>query len=147
MYATMEIAMNNDLREITVVAAKVDDFCETHNLQAEISYSVNLALEELLANTISYGYKDEGSHRLEIILRLEENALIIIVVDDGIAFNPTQVPDTDNQISIDEPEIDGLGLLLINRMMDGIDYQRRANCNIAVLTKNTVSADMAEENS
>lgn len=135
MYATTEIALTNDLREITAIASQIDHFCQDHDLQPEISYGVNLALEELLANTISYGYEDEEIHRIEVLLRLEGPLLTVMVVDDGIPFDPTQVPESPELVSLDEPEIRGLGLLLVNRMMDGIEYQRRANCNIAILTK------------
>ncbi|MDE2759423.1 MAG: ATP-binding protein [Paracoccaceae bacterium] len=135
MYATTEIALTNDLREITSIASQIDHFCQDHDLQSEVAYGVNLALEELLANTISYGYEDEDVHRIEVLLRLEEQLLTIMVVDDGIPFDPTQAPESSEMVSLDEPEIRGLGLLLVNRMMDGVEYQRRANCNIAILTK------------
>lgn len=144
MLATTGIALTNDLREITSVAAHIDDFCETNKLQPEVSYAVNLALEELLANTITYGYDDEGSHRIEVLLRLEEQALLVIVVDDGIAFDPTKSSVSENVVSLEETELGGLGLLLINRMMDGVEYQRRADCNIVILTKNTVPSEETE---
>lgn len=144
MNATSEIAITNDLREITGVAAKIDEFCETNELQPEIAYAVNLAIEELLANTISYGYDDEGSHRIEILVRLEEQNLMVVVVDDGIAFDPTQSTASENVVSLDEPELGGLGILLINRMMDGVEYQRRADCNIVILTKNILPVEGIE---
>ena len=147
MYATTEIAMTNDLREITEVASQIDSFCKTHKLSSEIAYSVNLSLEELLANTISYGYEDDGTHRIEILVRLENQTLIIIIIDDGIAFDPTQAPAQEQFMSLEEPELGGLGLLLINRMMNGLEYQRRANCNIVILTKNTEATSSEEGNS
>lgn len=138
MFATREIAITNDLREITNVAGQIDEFCETNNIASEIAYAVNLSLEELLANTISYAYDDEGKHQIEVIARLENDTLFIIVVDDGVAFDPTKSPTPDNVVSLDEPEIGGLGILLINRMMDGVEYQRRADCNIIILSKSTL---------
>ncbi len=135
-----EIALANDLREIATVAARLDSFCAEHGIAREVAYAVNLALEELLSNTIAYGYDDEEPHRIEVLLRLEGDLLVVIVVDDAKAFDPTKTPEPDPLSLLDgEVELGGLGLLLVNRMMDRVDYQRRAGCNVTVLAKNAVS--------
>ena len=144
MFATKEITLINDLREITSVAGQIDEFCESNNLPSEISYAVNLAIEELLVNTITYAYDDESSHRIEVLVRLESKTLFVIVVDDGIAFDPTKSAAPEGIISIDEPDIGGLGILLINRMMDSVEYQRRADCNIIILSKSTENEEQEE---
>ena len=136
--AAIEIALANDLREVAGVAARIDRFCTERDLLPEAAYAVNLALDELLTNTIGYGYKDEERHRIEVIVRLEGETLVVATVDDGAAFDPTRVPDAiDAEASLEDRELGGLGLLLVNRMMDSVEYQRRAGCNIVVLTKNT----------
>ncbi|MCY3786492.1 MAG: ATP-binding protein [bacterium] len=135
--AAIGIALVNDLREIAGAAARIDAFCAERGIAPETAYAVNLALEELLSNTIAYGYDDERPHRIEVILRLEGAALVVAIVDDGRAFDPTQAPETAAAASPEDDELGGLGLLLVNRMMDGVEYQRRAGCNVTVLTKNT----------
>ncbi len=137
--AATGIALANDLREIAGVAARIDAFCAGRDIAAEVAYAVNLALEELLSNTIAYGYDDEQPHRIEVILRLEGGTLVIVIVDDGRAFDPTQTPEPGPGASLEDDELGGLGLLLVNRMMDRIEYQRRAGCNVTVLTKDTVT--------
>lgn len=143
--ATIEIALTNDLREIAGVAARIDGFCADREIAPEVAYAVNLALEELLSNTISYGYEDGEPHRIEIILRLEGGMLVIAIVDDGKAFDPTKAPEPGLPASLEDDELGGIGLLLVNRMMDGIEYQRRADCNVVVLTKNAAPKGGAEE--
>ena len=54
---TIEMGIANDLRELAGVAARVDAFCAEHALDPQIPYAVNLSVEEILANTISYGYE------------------------------------------------------------------------------------------
>ncbi|MDE0406680.1 MAG: ATP-binding protein [Alphaproteobacteria bacterium] len=138
--ATVEAALANDLREIAGIAARIDGFCAGHGIAREVAYAVNLALEELLSNTIAYGYNDEEPHRIEVLLRLEGQALVVIVVDDARAFDPTRTPEPDPASLLDDEDgLGGLGLLLVNRMMDRVEYQRRAGCNVTVLTKDTAS--------
>ena len=129
--ATIEIGVVNDLREIAGVAAKIDDFCASRELSPEVAYAVNLAIDELLSITIEKGYQDDDPHRIEVILRQEGDTLVVILVDDADPADPT-APDA-------EDEGDGLGLLLVNQMMDELAYQRRADCNVVTLTKNTTA--------
>ena len=137
---TLEISLVNDLREIAGVAARIDEFCEGRSLPPQIAYAVNLAIDELLANTIATGYGDDDPHRIEIVLREEADALVVIIVDDGVAFDPTEAQAPVAGGSLDGPTIDGLGFLLVRQMMDGVEYRRLQGCNIVTLTKRTDAA-------
>ena len=87
---TLELSLANDLREMSVVAAEIDEFCTAQHLATEIAYAANLAIEELLTNSISHGYDDDEPHRIEIILRREPDDLVIVIVDDSAPFDPSQ---------------------------------------------------------
>ena len=138
MVETVEIALENDLRKIARVASRIEEFCSAHGIAPETAFAVNLAIDELLTNTISYGYDDdEEAHRIEVILRLEGKTLVVAVVDDSALFDPTEMrePDLDAPTGGDGREMDGLGMLLVNRTMDGVEYRRRDGCNVVTLTK------------
>ena len=84
----LDFSLVNDLRAIAGAAEKIDAFCAEHGLREEISFEVNLAVDELLTNTISYGYHDDGEHRIDLSLRLQGGTLIVEIADDGRAFDP-----------------------------------------------------------
>lgn len=132
---TLEMSLANDLREIAGVAARIDRFCEGRALPSQVAYAVNLAVDELLTNTITNGYHDDDPHRIEIVLREEADALVVIVVDDGVPFDPTQAPESEG--SLEEAAFEGLGLLLVRQMTDAVEYRRLQGCNIVTLTKRT----------
>ena len=134
---TVEISLVNDLREIAGVAAKIDAFCTARDLGPQVSYAVNLSIEEILTNTISYGYNDDDPHRIEIIVRLEETKLAVVIVDDSAAFDLSSTPEVDLGASLDDRALGGLGLFLVHQMMDAVEYQRMDGCNVVTLTKNT----------
>lgn len=133
---TLEVSLANDLREIAGVAARIDEFCAARALPSRIAYAVNLAIDELLSNTIANGYNDDDPHRIEILVREETDALVIIIVDDGVPFDPTGLPPPEFEISVDAP-LDDLGFLFVRQMMDTIEYRRLQGCNIVTLTKRT----------
>ena len=133
---TLELSLANDLREMSVVAAEIDEFCTAQHLATEIAYAANLAIEELLTNSISHGYDDDEPHRIEIILRREPDDLVIVIVDDSAPFDPSRKPDPDVAAPLADRDPGGLGLLLVHQVMDGIEYRRLQGCNIVTLTKN-----------
>lgn len=136
---TLEISLVNDLREIASVAAQIDEFCAQRNYALQIGYAVNLSIEEVLTNRISYGYDDEEQHRIEIILRVEESQLIVVIVDNSAPFDLSSTAETDDAESLEEGEglLAGLGLFLVNQVMDSVQYRRKNECNILIMTKET----------
>ena len=136
----LEIALTNELQEIAGAAARIDAFCEEKDLSPEIAYAVNLSVDEILTNTISYGYDDDDPHRIKIALRLEAGSLIVLIVDDSAPFDLSATPQADFEASLEEREVGGLGLFLVHRMMDKVEYERVDGCNVVTLTKGTAGA-------
>ena len=125
----------NDLREIAVVADRIDEFCAAHGISPATAYAVNLSVDELLTNTISYGYEDSEEHRIDLTIRMEGDVLAIEISDDGIEFAPDSTDDPDIQASIEDRPIGGLGIFLTRQMMDSFDHRRDEGRNIVTLTK------------
>ena len=141
---TLEISLVNDLREIARVAAQIDEFCASQDLTSEVAFAVNLALDEILTNTISYGYDDEP-HRIEITVRPEAEALVIVIVDDSAAFDLSNAPPPDIETPLEDRPLGGLGLFLVHQMMDSVEYRREEERNIVTLKKNKTAAQSPDE--
>ena len=137
---TLEISLVNDLKEVARVAEQIDEFCTAQDITSEVAYAVNLALDEILTNTISYGYDDDEPHRIEITVGLEAEDLAIVIVDDSAAFDLSNAPTPDIGASLDERPLGGLGLFLVHQMMDSVEYRREEGRNIVTLKKNKTAA-------
>ena len=137
---SLEVSLANELREIAGVAAQIDEFCAAHDLQ-HVAYAVNLAIDEILTNTISYGYEDDERHQIEIIVRVEAEALVVVIVDDSMPFDLALAPERDLEASLEDTPLGGLGLFLVHRMMDSVEYRREEGCNVVTLVKNTEQGD------
>ena len=138
---SIEISLANDLREIAGTAGQIDAFCESHELASQIAYAVNLSIDEILSYTIIHGYDDDEPRRIELIVRLEGETLVAIIVDDSRAFDPSLVSQPVIEPSIEDRDLGGLGLYLVQQMMDGVGYRRTDGCNIVTLTKNTAAGE------
>lgn len=136
----LELSLANDLSELAGVAARIDAFCESQRLESEIAFAVNLSIDELLTNTISYGYRDEEIHRIELEVRIDGNELVVVMVDDSAAFDVSEETSPELDASLQERAVGGLGLFLVHQMMDGVEYRRRDGRNEVTLTKHLAAA-------
>jgi anti-anti-sigma factor len=102
---------------------------------AAIRRSVSVALDELLNNTIAYGFAGRGSGEVRIEMELRTDRLCVTLTDNGRPFNPLDVAAPDTALSVEERRIGGLGIHLARRMMDDVAYHRRADRNVVSLAK------------
>jgi len=134
MLDSLSISIENKLENIAFAIKDFDAFCDKNQINDAPHNKVNLALDDLLNNIISYGYADQRSHTIDIEFKYLKQELIIIIEDDAIPFNPFEVHTDSTHLSIDEREIGGLGIHLVKNLMDSCQYQRKANKNVVVLT-------------
>ncbi len=135
MSAAFEILLVNDLAEILRLAQAVNGFVASQGFPPSIAHKMNLALEELLTNTISYGFKNGSRHIIKVKLATGERELIGEIIDDGAPFNPLNKPDPDITLPLEERQIGGLGILFVKKLMDSVKYRRDGDLNIITLTK------------
>ena len=87
MSEQFKLKLETSPSELEKISAAVEDIGQRENWPAQFIFRVNLVLEELGLNIMSYGY-DEGLHEFEITLTSEADVLRIEVTDDGRPFDP-----------------------------------------------------------
>jgi serine/threonine-protein kinase RsbW len=132
--------LHNDLSELERIAAAVERFGAARSLPQRALFEINLALDEVLTNVISYAYEDGGSHRIAVHLQLDGDDLVVEVEDDGRAFDPLAVAAPDLEQSLEARPIGGLGVHLVRRVMDVLAYRREAGKNVLTMRKRVLSA-------
>ncbi|MBI9075360.1 MAG: ATP-binding protein [Desulfatibacillum sp.] len=122
--------IKNDLNELTKVSQAANVFLEPLNLDPKIVYAVDLILEEMLTNVITYGYKDHGNHEIDIVISLDEDEISVVLEDDGAPFNPLSLPWASHSADADELIEEGLGIHFVRNMMNAMQYRRENEKNI-----------------
>ena len=116
-----------------------------------------MALDDLLQNVLSYAWPDrgpgdgagdgagegadEGSGSIELTVSRGPDGLTLVMRDDGRPFDPCAAPEADTSSSLDERDIGGLGLHLIHKTMDRVDYQRVDDHNVLTLLMHPPGSD------
>lgn len=117
------------------------DFVSKYSQHAGLSrqecYDVQLGCEEVFNNIIHYSYPEGtiGSIEIACSTGCDSARLSIIVADSGVAFNPLQLPLPDITAPVEERRVGGLGIFLLKKMFDTIEYNRLENKNILKLCK------------
>ena len=107
-----------------------------------VNMEIRLLCEEVLMNIISYAYEedeDDGEMLIGYEFDSENNCVILKMCDYGIQFNPIEEKDPDLTCDIMERDIGGLGVFLIKKISDFIDYERKKGMNILTIKKHYIS--------
>ena len=131
----LNLRIANDLAELARVGASVDEFCSNLAIPAAYAFKLNIALEELLTTTISYGYDDDRGHQIAIDIAREGDTLVTQISDDARPYDPLKAPPPDLDSAIEDRPIGGLGVHLVKTLMDDVRYVYRDGRNHVTLRK------------
>ena len=134
------IVIKNSFAELTRLSEETERALAAAGVPPPIILSANLVLEEMVTNVIKYGFADDAEHEIEIFLNVENGELAISVADEGMAFNPLTAPEPDLSAPIEERKIGGLGVLMVRKLMDHVNYRREGNKNIFTARKKLAPA-------
>ena len=138
MSEQLKLKVETNPSELERISAVVEDIGQRENWPAQFIFRVNLVLEELGLNIMSYGY-DEGLHEFEITLTSEADVLRIEFTDDGRPFDPlNEAPELDLDASVDDRKVGGLGIHLVRTMVDEMSYRREQDKNHLTLVARKV---------
>ena len=128
--------------QLTVSASKarladlteaINAFMAPLSLPDRAVYAANLAVEELAYNAMAHGYSAPPAKEITVRLCVSDKGLLLYIEDDGRPFNPLQTPEPDLDVPLLARRIGGLGIRLVRRMCDGMEYAREENKNIVTV--------------
>ena len=132
------LSLKNDLSELARVAEAIESLGASRGWPAKWIVNLNLSLDELITNTVSYGYRDADEHEIRVTVTERDGSLVVILEDDGIAFDPfTAAPEPDLDAGVEERRIGGLGVHFVKTLMDEVAYERVDGCNRITLVLRT----------
>lgn len=98
---------------------------------------IKVAAEEIFVNIAHYAYPSETEGYVTVDMEVTEDPLIISITftDSGIPYDPLAKPDPDITLPAQERQIGGLGIYLVKKMMDEINYIYSNHQNILKIQK------------
>ena len=128
----MEVEAN--IANIAILDEHVARALEEHGVDRKSKQQIKLALEEILANVASYAYPEEKG-TMAVDLSISDNVVTLTISDNGLPFDPHNAKEPDIGLSAEERDIGGLGVFLVQKIMDDMVYERKNEKNVLTLTK------------
>lgn len=103
-----------------------------------IRFQLEVAAEEIFVNIVKYAYQPGREGEAVVRCSVEENPLSLTIqfMDGGIPFNPLEKEDADITLSAEDRPIGGLGILMVKKSMDAVNYEYKDGKNILTIKKN-----------
>lgn len=118
------------------VLAFVDKRLEALDCPVKVQMQIDVAVEEIFVNIASYAY-EHGEGKATVIFREEDGgkAVYVTFMDEGIPYNPLEKPDPDITLKAEDRQIGGLGIFMVKKSMDRVDYEYRDGKNCLTIGK------------
>jgi len=132
---TLTFKLRTKQAELETLRKKLKKFGKTIGMPQKKLFEVNLVLDELFTNITTHGHLEQSKGWVHISLTCHENELQIEVKDSGIAFNPLDAEPPNLDCSLEERSVGGLGLHLVKKLVDVMEYNRCDQKNILKIRK------------
>jgi len=126
----LDISIKTKIEEASAISQKVIEFCTENGMEKKRADIAGLAVEEMAANTILYGYKNKANEYIDILVRIQKSGTIIRIRDNGIPFNPLDYNPAGNGDDI-EYQIGGINIL--KKMVTSSEYSRALGFNNLII--------------
>ncbi len=114
----------------------VEQELENYGCSMRMQTAISVALEEVFINVAHYAYPDgNGTAKVSVGIDPTTDEMTCILRDSGIAFNPLTQDDPDITLPVEQREIGGLGILIVKKTMDFVEYSRENGENILTMRK------------
>lgn len=135
----------SDVKEITVPATlenirTVTDFIngelEKRNVPEIARVQIDVAIDEIFGNIVQYAYGDrEGQVTVRTNIEGLRPTMSITFIDDGKPYDPREAPEPDITLEAQLRPIGGLGLFMVKKIMDALDYAYEDGKNVLTIRK------------
>ncbi|MEQ1948701.1 MAG: ATP-binding protein [Bryobacteraceae bacterium] len=127
--STQTISVANDLAEISRLNEMLSQLWQEKGLPEDLEMPVVLALEEVLSNSIRHGCKGKADADIRVDFRFHPDAFEFVVSDNGLPYNPLLREDPDIHLPLEQRTPGGLGIFLVRRLADEVQYEFRDGRN------------------
>jgi serine/threonine-protein kinase RsbW len=121
-------------------AEAFETFGVAQGMPAQVRWRFLVALDEILSNIVRHGLRGSPG-TIDLTFRLDADVAVVDVVDATAPFNPLLAPPAQTVAPLEERHPGGLGITLVQALMDQVRYERRDERNHLTLTGRLRHAD------
>ena len=128
----VSLRVENKMDQWPTLRSTLHNYALCAGMDARALKKLEVALEEAVVNIVNYSQATE----IELKIKNEELKIILILSDNGIAFDPTAQEEKDINKAVEERQIGGMGIALVKQIADEVSYRRIEDKNELTIIKN-----------
>lgn len=125
-----ELTVPAAIENIPRVTEWVDNALSANEKLLAVQAQVDIAIDEILSNVVYYS----GSEDMSVRMWLWERQVKLAFVDSGAPYNPLEQENPDVTLPAVERKVGGLGIYMVKKMMDAVEYRYENGKNIVTVT-------------
>ena len=127
MIESSSFSVPADKKEVGRVNGFIEEFLSKKNVKDKVIRQIAIAVDEICSNIFNYAYKHREGNKISVEISYKDNQVMIKFIDTGIKFNPLEKEDPNVNLSLEERGVGGLGIFLVKRLMDDVQYEYSPN--------------------
>lgn len=131
----MRIILQNKFESADQLSLFLKELGTKYNVPKNIISEIDLALGELIINIIKYAYREKQNSFISLDCQMEDDKIVLLLKDKGKAFNPLKYKSENQDSSLEDRLVGGLGIMIAKNSMDSISYERKEDENLLKLIK------------
>ena len=122
--AELSGVLSHRIAELHELASVTERFLRAFDVPEHTIFQINLAVEELVSNTINHGSRDGEQSAIRVALSMSDGEIVVRIEDEAPPFDPFARAPVDTAAAIEARPIGGLGIHLVKEMIDRVEYRR-----------------------
>ena len=129
-----EMTIEAKTENLPVVTAWIEKALEEVDCPIKAQMQIDVAIDELFGNIARYAYTpDIGEAAVRFAFDADTRTVSISFLDSGIPFDPLSQAAPDINTPAEERAVGGLGIYLVRKTMDRVDYRYADGKNILTI--------------
>jgi serine/threonine-protein kinase RsbW len=128
MQHALSLELKREVAAFDALTPAVNRFLAEHGVPGQVEYKVHLVLEEILLNLIRH-VSTGASESIRVQLVWEPHRLRLAIEEESEPFDPRTAAELKRDQPLAEWGTGGMGLHLVRKLVDGLDYEHRDGCN------------------
>ena len=133
-----ELNIEAKVENLDKVLGFIDEKLEGKECSMKAQMQIDVAVEELFVNVANYAYApNTGDVLIQISFDETEDSTtaVISLIDGGVPYNPLLRADPDISLSAEDRQIGGLGIYMVKKSMDSVEYSHEGESNKLTIRK------------
>ena len=131
-----ELQVDATISNIETVTNFVNGELEKYDCPMKAQMQIDIVIDEIFSNISKFAYNpDVGPATVRVEVEKDPLTVLITFIDHGVPYDPLKTAEPDVTLSADERAIGGLGIFLVKKTMDYVNYEYKDGKNILTVKK------------